>query len=136
MLEHLAGKLQVSRLQRDLSDSTALRNAGVGVAHSLIAYGACQRGLSKLEINEQRLNEDVDSAWEVLTEPIQTVMRRRGVEGAYEQLKELSRGRTMDAETLRQFVAGLDLPEVDKQRLLAATPRSYTGVAATLARDV
>jgi len=136
VLEHLAGKLQVSRLQRDLSDSTALRNAGVGVAHSLIAYGACQRGLSKLEINEQRLNEDVDSAWEVLTEPIQTVMRRRGVEGAYEQLKELSRGRTMDAETLRQFVAGLDLPEVDKQRLLAATPRSYTGVAATLARDV
>ena len=136
VLEHLAGKLQVSRLQRDLSDSTALRNAGVGVAHCLIACAACQRGLAKLEVNEDRLREDLDNAWEVLTEAVQTVMRRHGVEGAYEQLKDLSRGRTMDADTLREFIEGLDLPTADKQRLLAATPDSYTGIASALARDV
>jgi adenylosuccinate lyase len=136
IVEHLAGKLQISRWQRDLSDSTVLRNVGVGAAHSLIAYRACLRGLSKLEVNEARLAQDLDNSWEVLTEPVQTVMRRYGVEQAYEKLKALSRGQTIDAPRLRAFIEELDLPPDAKTRLLAATPATYTGIAAVLARKV
>ncbi|MFA9460661.1 adenylosuccinate lyase [Thiohalorhabdus methylotrophus] len=135
-LDHLAGKLTVSRFQRDLTDSTVLRNMGTGFGYSLLAYKSALRGLDKLEINRERLAEDLDGAWEVLAEPIQTVMRRNGVDRPYERLKELTRGRAVDAEKLAEFVETLPLPESEKQKLKALTPASYIGNAAEQARAI
>jgi adenylosuccinate lyase len=134
LLRHLAEKLPVSRWQRDLSDSTVLRNLGVAFGHCLIAYLSCQRGLAKLEINRVALEADLDAAWEVLAEAVQTVMRRFGVPEPYEHLKELTRGKTITRETLHAFIAALPIPEADRQTLLALTPATYVGKAAELAR--
>ncbi len=136
ILDHLAGKLPVSRLQRDLSDSTVLRNLGVGFAHSLIAYRACLRGLSRVDVDENALSEELDCAWAILAEPIQTVMRRYGLDNPYEQLKALTRGQDIDKEALHGFVRKLDIPEGEKKRLLAMTPASYIGAAANLGEDI
>ncbi len=129
LLAHLSTKLPISRWQRDLTDSTVLRNLGVGFAHSLIAYEATLKGLGKLEVNPGRLAEDLDSAWEVLAEPIQTVMRRYNIEKPYEKLKDLTRGKAMTAEVIRDFVEQLDIPQEAKTELLALTPGSYIGNA-------
>ncbi|HVL56288.1 MAG TPA: adenylosuccinate lyase, partial [Burkholderiaceae bacterium] len=136
LLSHLAEKLPVSRWQRDLSDSTALRNVGVAFGHCLLAYDACLRGLGKLEVDALRLAEDLAQAWEVLAEPIQTVMRRYGVPNPYEQLKDLTRGTGIDRDTLLAFVERLPIPADAKERLKALTPQSYIGCAAQLARAV
>jgi adenylosuccinate lyase len=135
MLRFLAEKLPISRWQRDLTDSTVLRNMGVGFGYSLLAYESCLRGLSKLEANPAVLAADLDANWEVLAEPIQTVMRRYAVPEAYEQLKALTRGRRIDAGAIATFVDGLPLPEAEKARLKALTPATYAGLAARLARD-
>ncbi len=136
LLGHLAEKLPVSRWQRDLSDSTALRNVGPALGHTLLAWGACMRGLSKLEADPQRMAADLDANWEVLAEAIQTVMRRHGMENPYEQLKELTRGKRMDGEAMRVFIRGLALPETEKNRLLAMSPATYIGKAAELAAKI
>ena len=138
LLRHMSEKLPVSRWQRDLTDSTVLRNMGVALGHTLLAYDSCERGLDKLEVNLQRMAEDLDDNWEVLAEPIQTVMRRYGVTGAYEQLKELTRGKEgITRESLHEFIKGLQgIPEADLKRLLALTPATYTGKAAQLARKI
>jgi adenylosuccinate lyase len=136
LLRHLAEKLPVSRLQRDLSDSTVLRNLGVAFGYTLLALDSSMRGLNKLEANPQRLNEDLDSAWEVLAEPVQTVMRRYGVANPYEQLKELTRGKGIEPTALREFISGLEIPAEAKQRLLAMTPATYIGLATELARRI
>lgn len=134
LLRHLAEKLPVSRWQRDLTDSTVLRNMGVALGYALLGFDSCLRGLNKLEANPARLADDLDHNWEVLAEPIQTVMRRYNVPNAYEQLKELTRGKSgINRESLHQFISGLAIPEADKQRLLAMTPGSYTGKATELA---
>jgi adenylosuccinate lyase len=133
---HLSAKLPTSRWQRDLTDSTVLRNLGVGIAHSLIAYKACIKGIGKLAIDREALQLDLDPMWEVLAEPIQTVMRRYGVEKPYEQLKALTRGRTIDRASLREFVSQLAIPTDAKVRLLDMTPRDYIGAAKRLAEDV
>lgn len=129
IFHHLASKLPVSRWQRDLTDSTVLRNLGVGFGHCLIAYEASLKGISKLEINEANLASELDSNWEVLAEPVQTVMRRYGIEQPYEKLKELTRGKRVDGEAMRAFIAKLELPEAEKTRLQAMTPASYIGDA-------
>ena len=129
IFQHLSSKLPISRLQRDLTDSTVLRNMGVGFGYSMIAYRSTLKGLSKLKLNEQNLAKDLDHAWEVMAEPIQTVMRKAGIEKPYEKLKELTRGQQIDRETIRTFVEGLDLAAADKQRLLEMTPASYIGMA-------
>lgn len=136
LLRHLSEKLPVSRWQRDLTDSTVLRNMGVGLGYAVIAYDACLRGLNKLELNAAKIDEDLDACWEVLAEPIQTVMRRYGIENPYEQLKELTRGKGITRDALREFIGGLDIPESEKARLMAMTPANYIGIAAQLARDV
>ncbi len=136
MLGHLASKLPVSRWQRDLTDSTVLRNMGVGFAYSAIAYEATLKGLGKLELNQQKLAEDLDNSWEVLAEPIQTVMRRYGVPEPYEKLKALTRGQAMTREVLQAFIEGLDIPAEAKASLLALTPGSYTGNAAQQAAAI
>ena len=136
ILGHLAAKLPVSRWQRDLTDSTVLRNMGVGVAYSSIAYASTLRGIGKLEVNTTRLNEDLDATWEVLAEPIQTVMRRYGIEKPYEKLKELTRGKGIDRASLRAFVQALDIPDEAREELMALTPASYTGNAAEQARGL
>jgi len=136
LLRHLADKLPVSRWQRDLSDSTALRNVGVAIGHSLLAWRSCLRGLDGLEADPKRMAEDLDANWEVLAEPVQTVMRRFGVPNAYEQLKALTRGKRITREGLAEFVRALPIPEAEKQRLLELTPGSYTGKAAELAKRV
>jgi adenylosuccinate lyase len=138
LLRHMSEKLPVSRWQRDLTDSTVLRNMGVALGHTLLAYDSCQRGLDKLEANHERLAEDLDQNWEVLAEPIQTVMRRYGVSGAYEQLKELTRGKEgITRESLHRFIEGLSgIPDAERKRLLALTPASYIGKAAELARKI
>ncbi|MGE4578123.1 MAG: adenylosuccinate lyase [Desulfuromonadales bacterium] len=133
---HLSQKLPISRLQRDLTDSTVLRNMGVGFGYSMIAYRSTLKGLGKLKLNEHKLADDLDRAWEVLAEPIQTVMRKAGIEKPYEKLKELTRGQQIDRETIRAFVEGLELAEEDKQRLLVMTPASYTGMAAALVQKL
>jgi adenylosuccinate lyase len=130
----LADKLPVSRWQRDLTDSTVLRNLGVAFGYSLIAYEACLRGLGKLVVNEERLAADLQDAWEVLAEPVQTVMRRYGLPDPYDQLKRLTRGRGITREALREFVAALPIPAEARDALLALTPASYVGKAAELAR--
>ncbi len=136
VLRHLAEKLPVSRLQRDLTDSTVLRNMGVAFGYTLLAWGSCLRGLGKLEADPKRLAADLDACWEVLAEPVQTVMRRYGIENPYEQLKELTRGKGIDKDALHAFIRGLKIPDADKQRLLAMTPASYIGKAAELARRI
>jgi adenylosuccinate lyase len=134
MLRHLSEKLPVSRWQRDLTDSTVLRNMGVALGYSVLAYHSLGIGLGKLELNREALQEDLDGAWEVLAEPIQTVMRRFGVQGAYEKLKEVTRGKTVRAEDMHALVRSLDIPDEEKVRLLALTPGTYVGKAAELAR--
>ncbi|MEM7408197.1 MAG: adenylosuccinate lyase [Pseudomonadota bacterium] len=136
LLEHLSGKLPVSRWQRDLSDSTVLRNLGVALAYSVIAYRSLLKGIGKLETNHASLEADLDDAWEVLAEPIQTVMRRYGVPEPYEKLKELTRGRAVTREIIETFVSNLDIPAAARDELLALTPRAYIGTAAHLARDI
>ncbi len=136
LLRHLADKLPVSRWQRDLSDSTALRNTGAALGHTLLAYGACLRGLGKLDADPRRLAEDLDANWEVLAEAVQQVMRRHGVPGAYDKLKALSRGKRLDRRALAAFIRSLAIPAEAKKRLLALTPAAYTGLAADLARRI
>ena len=138
LLRHMSEKLPISRWQRDLTDSTVLRNMGVALGHTLLACDSCVRGLDKLEANRERLAHDLDQNWEVLAEPIQTVMRRYGVTGAYEQLKALTRGQQgMTPESLHRFIASLSgIPEEERKRLLELTPASYTGKAAELARKI
>jgi adenylosuccinate lyase len=136
LFQHLASKLPVSRWQRDLTDSTVLRNLGVGVAHSTIAYQSLLRGIGKLEANPARLQEDLDQNWEVLAEAIQTVMRRYGVEKPYEKLKELTRGHKVDAATLAAFIDGLEIPEAAKAGLRTLTPASYIGNADSQAKNI
>ncbi|HEY8330089.1 MAG TPA: adenylosuccinate lyase [Pseudomonas sp.] len=136
LLQHLASKLPVSRWQRDLTDSTVLRNLGVGLAHSLIAYEASLKGIGKLELNAQRLAADLDACWEVLAEPIQTVMRRYGIENPYEKLKELTRGKGITPEALREFIDTLAIPEQAKSELRTMTPASYIGNAVAQAKRI
>ena len=136
VLKHLSEKLPVSRLQRDLTDSTVLRNIGVGLGYALLAYDSCLRGLNKLEVNPQRLEADLDANWEVLAEPVQTVMRRYGIANPYEQLKELTRGKGISKEALREFITGLAIPQEAKDLLLAMTPANSTGIAAQLAKAI
>ena len=136
LLRHLSDKLPVSRWQRDLSDSTALRNVGTALGHTLLAYVACLRGLAKLEANPTRFAADLDANWEVLAEPVQQVMRRYGVADAYEKLKELTRGKGVDAKRLAAFIRTLPIPPEAKKQLLNLTPAGYTGLAAELARRI
>ena len=136
LLRHLSEKLPISRWQRDLSDSTVLRNMGVALGYAVLAYESLVAGLGKLELNSAAIAADLDGAWEVLAEPVQTVMRRHGLPQPYEQLKEFTRGAPMTRELMRSFITGLDIPAADKQRLLEMTPASYTGKAAELARRV
>ena len=136
LLTHLSQKLPISRMQRDLTDSTVLRNMGVALGYAVLGYESLLKGLDKLEINEAGLAEDLDQAWEVLAEPIQTVMRRFALPNPYERLKELTRGKTITAEAIRVFIEGLELPQEEKTRLLAMTPASYIGKAAELARRI
>jgi adenylosuccinate lyase len=136
VLRHLSEKLPISRLQRDLTDSTVLRNMGVAFGYVVLAHDSTMRGLNKLEANPQRLAEDLDNCWEVLAEPVQTVMRRYGVSGAYEQLKELTRGKGIDRDALREFIGTLAIPAADKARLLEMTPANYIGKAVELARNI
>ncbi|MEP5764728.1 MAG: adenylosuccinate lyase [Halieaceae bacterium] len=136
VFSHLAAKLPISRWQRDLTDSTVLRNMGVGFGYSLIAYQSTLKGVGKLELNRSALLADLDSSWEVLAEAIQTVMRRYGIEQPYEKLKELTRGQDMNRDTIQAFVEGLDLPEEARQALLELSPATYTGNAETQARDI
>ncbi len=135
MLEFFAGKLPISRWQRDLTDSTVLRNVGVALAHSLIAYQSLDKGLGKVAVNEPRLAADLDASWEVLGEAIQTVMRRHGLPNPYEQLKALTRGQAINQESLASFINQLDLPDDEKARLLALSPQSYVGFSGPLARQ-
>ena len=136
LLRHLAEKLPISRWQRDLTDSTVLRNIGVAMGYAALAYSSLMTGLAKLELNEEALAADLNSSWEVLAEPIQTVMRRYGVPGAYEKLKEVTRGKSVTPEALHTLIRSLDIPQPDKDRLLAMTPASYIGKATELARRV
>jgi len=136
VLRHLSEKLPVSRWQRDLTDSTVLRNLGVAFGYCLVAWDSCMKGLGKLEVNAAAIDADIDACWEVLAEPVQTVMRRYGLPQPYEQLKALTRGKGITEVALREFVAGLELPEDAKARLMEMTPRSYIGHAALLARDL
>ena len=136
MLRHMSEKLPVSRWQRDLTDSTVLRNMGVALGYAVLAYNSLSVGLGKLELNREALQGDLNASWEVLAEPIQTVMRRYGVQGAYEKLKEVTRGKTVSAEDLHALIRSLEIPETEKTRLLAMTPASYVGLAAELAKRV
>ena len=136
ILKHMAEKLPVSRWQRDLTDSTVLRNIGVGFGYTVLAYDSCLRGLNKLEVNPSRMAEDLDNSWEVLAEPVQTVMRRYGIENPYEQLKELTRGKGISREALQVFIKGLAIPQEAKDLLLAMTPASYIGLATQLAKEI
>ena len=133
---HLAEKLPISRWQRDLSDSTVLRNLGLSCAYSLIAYSSLQRGIGKIEVNNEKIRQDLDNAWEVLAEPIQTVMRRYGIENPYEKLKELTRGQDINKKTINNFIADLDIPEHAKSQLIKLTPNTYIGIANLLAKKI
>ena len=136
LLDHMASKLPISRWQRDLTDSTVLRNMGVGFAYSMIAYESTLKGLSKLELNSARIDEDLDKAWEVLAEPLQTVMRRYNVEEAYEKLKAFSRGQRVDQQSIADFIEALDIPEEAKMSMRAMTPGNYTGIARKAGEDL
>ena len=135
LLSHLASKLPVSRLQRDLSDSTAMRNIGTGIAHSLLAWRSCLRGLARIEVDDAAMERDLETAWEVLAEPIQTVLRLYGVEDAYERLRRATRGRAVDRIALDALIRKLEIPEEAKTRLRALTPSAYTGCAERLAKE-
>jgi len=132
IFDHLAAKLPVSRWQRDLTDSTVLRNLGVGVGYAVIAYQATLKGISKLEVNEQSLLNELDNNWELLAEPIQTVMRRYGIEKPYEKLKELTRGKKVNAEVISEFIDNLELPQSAKDQLKQLSPQAYIGDAIRL----
>ena len=134
LLEHFALKLPISRWQRDLTDSTVQRNFGVALGYTMIALKSILKGLSKLQADRQAIAADIDNAWEVLAEPIQTVMRRYGVPEPYEKLKALTRGQAVNRELLQEFIAGLEIPDTEKARLQEMTPASYIGIAASLAR--
>jgi adenylosuccinate lyase len=134
LLTHMSQKLPVSRWQRDLTDSTVLRNMGVALGHALLGYDSLQRGLDKLEVNRDALAADLDGAWEVLAEAVQTVMRRHGLPEPYEQLKALTRGNVITRDAMTAFIESLALPADDKARLRALTPAGYTGMAAALAK--
>ncbi len=136
LFDHLARKLPVSRFQRDLTDSTVLRTLGVGFAHSLIAYQSLLKGITKLEVNTESMAQELDANWEVLAEPIQTVMRRHGVEKPYEKLKELTRGQRVDADVLKGFIDTLPLSNEVKEQLKALTPSNYIGNAAGQAKKI
>jgi adenylosuccinate lyase len=136
LFRHLADKLPISRWQRDLTDSTVLRNLGVGFGHALIAWQSLEKGIGKLEADPERLAADLEANWEVLAEAIQTVMRRYGVEKPYEKLKALTRGRRLDREAMQAFISRLEIPDEARQRLLELTPASYTGIAGTLAAQI
>lgn len=136
LLGHFSEKLPISRWQRDLTDSTVLRALGEAFGHALIGFASLEKGLGKLEVNAERIAADLDHAWEVLAEAVQTVMRRHGLPEPYEQLKALTRGKGITRESMREFIAALDLPADAKQRLLELTPAGYTGLAASLARDI
>ncbi len=137
LLRHLSEKLPISRWQRDLTDSTVLRNMGVALGYTLLAYESCLKGLNKLEVSESRISSDLDSSWEVMAEPIQTVMRRYNIDNAYDKLKELTRGQSgINRESLSAFIETLEIPEAEKQRLLKLSPSTYTGKAAELARRI
>jgi adenylosuccinate lyase len=133
---HLAAKLPISRWQRDLTDSTVLRNMGVGLGYSVIAFSSLEKGMGKLELNQLRLSEDLEDSWEVLAEPIQTVMRRYGIEEPYEKLKALTRGNAMDQVTIQAFIDTLEIPEDAKSELKKLTPDTYLGSAAKQAKDI
>jgi adenylosuccinate lyase len=136
LLAHLSAKLPISRWQRDLTDSTVLRTMGTAFGHSMIAWSSLMKGLNKLRVNPERLAVDLDNAWEILAEPIQTVMRQHGIENPYEQLKELTRGKAITAPDLEIFISGLKLPEDAKQSLIKLTPAAYIGTAELLARSL
>lgn len=136
LFTHLAQKLPISRWQRDLTDSTVLRNLGVGFAHALIAYQATRKGISKLQVNEENLLAELNSNWEVLAEPIQTVMRRYGIEKPYEKLKDLTRGKRVDGDSMREFIMNLDLPDTAKAQLCEMTPASYIGRAVSFINEL
>jgi len=137
ILRHLADKLPISRFQRDLTDSTVLRNIGIGFGYSFIAYQACLKGLSKLEVNTKKLEDDLNAAWEVLAEPIQTVMRKHGIKNPYEKLKALTRGnKNISKASLQSFISKLDIPDEDKSMLLNLSPSLYIGNAAQLAKKI
>jgi adenylosuccinate lyase len=137
LLRHFSEKLPISRGQRDLTDSTVLRNMGVALGYTLLAYESCLKGLNKLEVNPQRLAEDLNNSWEVLAEPIQTVMRRYNIENAYDKLKDLTRGKGgINRDSLREFIQMLDIPAAEKQRLSELSPETYTGKAAELAKKI
>ncbi len=136
VLKHMAEKLPISRWQRDLTDSTVLRNIGVGLGYTVLAYDSCLRGLNRLEVNPARLAEDLDHSWEVLAEPVQTVMRRYGIENPYEKLKELTRGKGISREALQAFIQSLEIPDAEKNRLMQMTPANYVGIAEQLAKKI
>ena len=136
LLNHMAAKLPVSRWQRDLTDSTVLRNEGVALAYSLLACKSTLRGCGKLEVNDERLQADLMSNWEVLAEPIQTVMRRYAIEEPYEKLKALTRGKGINQETLKNFIEQLEIPETARKQLLDLTPATYTGNAEQQAKEI
>lgn len=136
LLKHMAEKLPISRMQRDLTDSTVLRNIGIALGYAVLAYDSCLRGLNKLEVNADRISSDLENAWEVLAEPVQTVMRRYGIKNPYEQLKALTRGKGIDKQDLHAFIRGLALPEEAKEALLKLTPATYTGIASKLAAKI
>jgi adenylosuccinate lyase len=136
LFEHFSAKLPISRWQRDLTDSTVLRALGTAFGHTQVALESLAKGLGKLEVNPQRLDADLDAAWEVLAEAVQTVMRRHGLPNPYEQLKALTRGQGITAESMRGFIESLDLPAEDKQRLRELTPGGYIGLAAGLAKAI
>lgn len=136
LLKHMSEKLPISRWQRDLTDSTVLRNIGIALGYTVLAYDSCLRGLNKLEVNAEKITHDLEDAWEVLAEPVQTVMRRYGIENPYEQLKALTRGKGIEKQDLQNFIRGLDLPQTAKDELLKMTPASYTGIATKLAEKI
>jgi adenylosuccinate lyase len=136
ILSHLAEKLPISRLQRDLTDSTVLRNMGVAVGHTLLALSSLERGMNKLEVASEPMNADLDASWEILGEAVQTVMRRHGVPEPYEKLKALTRGQRLTSDIMHEFISNLEIPDEAKQRLLALTPGSYVGYASRLAQDI
>lgn len=136
LLKHMAEKLPISRMQRDLTDSTVLRNIGIALGYTVLAYDSCLRGLNKLEVNAEKISHDLDNAWEVLAEPVQTVMRRYGIKNPYEQLKALTRGKGIDKQALHAFIQGLALPQEAKEGLLKLTPAAYTGIASKLATRI
>jgi len=135
-MNHLVAKLPISRWQRDLTDSTVLRNMGIALGYSLIAYKSALKGLAKLELNAAAIDDDIDQCWEVLAEPIQTVMRRYRIPQAYEKLKALTRGNTITQAAIQEFISTLDIPKTAKDQLLALTPRQYLGNAIKQAEDI